>query len=48
MKKALNNADPFTGGNSIPTRRDSRTSTSYVIDYIISSPRTATTLNIFP
>ena len=37
LKKALYNAD-FVDGNSKPTHRDSRTNTSDIIDYIISSP----------
>ena len=36
--KALYNADLFIADNSIPTHRDSRTSSSDIIDYIISSP----------
>ena len=37
LKKALYNADLFIADNSIPTHRDSRTNTSNIIDYIISS-----------
>ena len=37
LKKALYNAD-FIDDNSKPTHRDSRTNTSDIIDYIISSP----------
>ena len=38
LKKALYNADLFIADNSIPTHRDSRTNTSDIIDYVISSP----------
>ena len=38
MKKALYNADLFIADNSLPTHRDSRTNTSDIIDYVISSP----------
>ena len=38
LKKALYNADVFIADNSIPTRRDSRTNTSDIINYRISSP----------
>ena len=38
LKKALYNADLFIADNSIPTQRDSRTSTSDIIDCVISSP----------
>ena len=38
LKKALYNADLFIADNSIPTHRDSRTNTSDIIDYAISSP----------
>ena len=38
LKKALYNADLFIADNSIPTHRDSRTNTSDIIDYMISSP----------
>ena len=38
LKKALYNADLFITDNSIPTHRDSRTNTSNIIDYVISSP----------
>ena len=38
LKKALYNADLFIADNSLPTHRDSRTNTSDIIDYVISSP----------
>ena len=38
LKKALYNADLFIAENSKPTHTDSRTNTSEIIDYIISSP----------
>ena len=38
LKKALYNADLFIADNSKPTHRDSRTNSSDIIDYIISSP----------
>ena len=38
LKKAFYNADLFIADNSIPTHRDSRTNTSDIIDYVISSP----------
>ena len=38
LEKALYNADLFNADNSIPTHRDSRTNTSDIIDYLISSP----------
>ena len=38
LKKALYDADLFVAENSKPTRRDSRTNTSDIIDYIISPP----------
>ena len=38
LKKALYNADLFIADNSIPTHRDSRTNSSDIMDYIISSP----------
>ena len=38
LKKALYDADLFVAENSKPTHRDSRTNTSDIIDYIISSP----------
>ena len=38
LKKALYNANLFIADNSIPTHRDSRTNTSNIIDYVISSP----------
>ena len=38
LKKALYNADLFFVDNSKPTHRDSRTNSSDIIDYIISSP----------
>ena len=38
LKKPLYNADLFIADNNIPTYRDSRTSSSDIIDYIISSP----------
>ena len=38
LKKALYNADLFITENRKPTHRDSRTNTSDIIDYIISSP----------
>ena len=38
LKKALYNADLFIAYNSLPTHRDSRTNTSDIIDYVISSP----------
>ena len=38
LKKAFYNADLLIADNSIPTHRDSRTSTSDIIDYVISSP----------
>ena len=40
LKKALYNADLFIADNSIPTHRDSRTNSSDIIDYLISSPAT--------
>ena len=38
FKKALYNANLFIADNSKPTHRDSRTNSSDIIDYIISSP----------
>ena len=38
LKKDLYNADLFIADNSLPTHRDSRTNTSDIIDYVISSP----------
>ena len=38
LKKALYNADLFDAENSKPTQRNSRTNTSDITDYIISSP----------
>ena len=38
LKKALYDADLFVFENIKPTQRDSRTNTSDIIDYIISSP----------
>ena len=38
LKKVLYNADLFIADNSIHTHRDSRTNTSDILDYIISSP----------
>ena len=38
LKKALYNANLFIADNSLPTYRDSRTNTSDIVDYVISSP----------
>ena len=38
LKKAICDADLFISENVIPTHRDSRTNTSGIIDYAISSP----------
>ena len=37
LEKALYNADLFIPDNSIPTHRDSRTNTSNINDYVVSS-----------
>ena len=37
LGKALYNADLFIADNSISTHRDSRSNTSDIIDYVISS-----------
>ena len=37
FKNALYNADLFIADNSIPAHRDSRTNTSDIINYVISS-----------
>ena len=47
LKKALYNADLFIADNSIPTHRDSRTNTSDIIDYVISSPAIFNKIQIF-
>ena len=37
LKKAFYNSDLFIADNSTPTHRDSRTNTSDIINYVISS-----------
>ena len=38
LKQALYNEDLFIAENEIPTYRDSRNNSSYIVGYVISSP----------